>query len=109
MKLLFPGIREAEDAPAASQGKDFHGIVLDPSGSVLAQTEIQVSRQDDLDAGPVLLLRSDEKGEFSCHLNSGTYVALFHALGFRTYVAVFEVTENGEAELRITLEVGSVA
>jgi hypothetical protein len=109
MKLLLPRIGEAEDVPVTTHVKDFHGIVLNLSGSALPQTHIEVLRKDDLDGDPILQLRADENGEFSGHLNSGTYVALFHCQGFKTYVAVFEVTDKGEAELRITLEVGSVA
>ena len=91
-----------------SQVKDFRGVVFDLSGSVLPQTEIEVLRKDDLDAGPVLQLHSDDKGEFSEHLDSGSYVALFTHPGFKTYVAVFEVTGTGEQILRVTLELGGV-
>jgi hypothetical protein len=109
MKLILPGVGEAEDAPVTRKVKDFHGVVLDSSGSVLSETDIEVFRKDDLDGGPVLRVHANKKGEFSGRLNSGVYVALFHCQAFKTYVAVFEVTEKGEGELRVTLEVGSVA
>ncbi len=109
MKLYVPFVGKAEDALVTTQVSDFHGVVLDPAGAVLSQTEIKVLRKDDLDAGVVLQLRSDEKGEFSGHLNRGAYVALFYSPGFSTYVAVFEVTTTGEQTLRVTLQIGSVA
>ena len=109
MKLFLPRIGEAEDAPVASQVKDFRGLVLDISGSVIPQAEVEVFRKDDADAGPVLQLQSDDKGEFAAHLDSGSYVARFYARGFEPYVAVFEVTEGGDELLRVTLQVGRVA
>lgn len=109
MKLTIPRIGDAEDSPIAVRVKEFHGIVLDPSGSVLPQADIQVLDRDNLDAGAVLKIQSDSAGHFSAHLEKGTYVAIFHSPGFKSFVSVFEVTEKGDAELRITLQVGGVA
>jgi hypothetical protein len=53
-------------------------------------------------------IQSNEKAEFSLHLDKGIYAAVFHRLYFKSRVVVFEITERGEKELRATLEIGTV-
>ncbi len=108
MKLARPfPLGAAEDDPVSVHVMDFRGVVLDQSGAVLPQSDIEILRRNDLDAGAVAKIQSDEKGEFSLHLDKGIYAAVFHHLNFKRRVVVFEVTEKGEKELRTTLEIGT--
>ena len=109
MRLIRRDLDGAEDAPPSAWVADFRGSVFDQSGAAVPQAQIDVFRKDSVDDGPFLQMRSDEKGNFSAHLDKGTYVAVFVYRGFKTHVLVFEVTEKGKAELRVSLEVGSVA
>ena len=108
MKLARPfPLGAAEDDPISARIEDFRGVVLDRSGAVLPQSDIEVLRRSDLDAGTIAKIQSNEKGEFSLHLDKGFYAAVFHCFNFKSKVVVFEITEKGERELRTTLDVGS--
>ncbi len=100
------GLEAAERAPSTASVNDFHGVVFDQGDAAIPQAKIQVYRQNDLDNAPVLELFADEEGQFSGHLESGIYVAVFNSQGFARRVLVFEVTSKGDTGLHVTLEVG---
>jgi len=102
-------LERAKDASTTNWVKDFKGLVFDQSGAVIPRAQVEIFRKDALDGGPLVKMETGEKGEFAAHLENGTYVATFRSQGLKTYVLVFEVSEKGQAELHITLEVGSVA
>lgn len=106
MDLILPRVGEAENAPVTAWVRDFQGVVVDPTGALIPNAEVEIYLQKDLDVGPVMKVKTNEKGEFSAHLDKGTYVAIFWSQGFASYRLVFEVTEKGAPALHIPLAIG---
>jgi hypothetical protein len=96
----------AESLPIRDRVKSFRGTVLDPTGAVIAGTNIRVVRKGSQEKAVALRVKSDAKGNFSGQLGEGSYIAFVFSQGFRTAIVPFEVTKDGSGDLRITMQIG---
>lgn len=97
-----------EKLPISASVKDFTGTIYDPSGATIPNADMCVVRRGMEFANKVVLrLKSDADGHFSAQLDPGEYIAFFSESGFRTKIVPFAVTREGEAALRVVLDVGS--
>ena len=86
--------------------QSFKGIVQDPSGAAVPRAVIRVFAKGV--KSPVVLLKTDESGNFSSHLAEGSYTVVVRSQGFKTFIMGLQVAPNGEAkELEVPLKIGS--
>lgn len=102
-------IVKAEQKPVSSIIREFRGTVYDMTGAVIPGAEIRVMRKGTQGKVTVVLLKSDEKGEFQKNLPDGEYVAQISRLGFETRVFLFKISEKGDQQLTVRLDVASVS
>jgi hypothetical protein len=89
----------------------FRGVVEDASGAVMPKVRIEVLRKDSGDVGdenPALKSESNERGQFSCDLKKGTYVAIFESPGFNVTAFPFDVDSKGWDGLELTMQIGDM-
>jgi 5-hydroxyisourate hydrolase-like protein (transthyretin family) len=98
---------DAEHMPIKDRVKEFSGIVCDPTGAVVAGTSIEVLRKGTDGRKVVAKLKSGADGRFSIRLADGPYIAFFSTPGFRVAIVPFEVTREGQGDLRVTLQIGA--
>jgi 5-hydroxyisourate hydrolase-like protein (transthyretin family) len=97
----------AEHMPIKNRVQEFSGIVYDPSGAVVPGTSIEIVRKRTGNKEVVAKLKSSADGRFSTRFTDGPYIAVFSTPGFRTAIVAFEVTKEGQGDLRVTLQLGS--
>jgi hypothetical protein len=71
--------------------------------------KIEILRKDpagEIDANSVAKTEANERGQFSCPLEKGMYVAIFEYPGFNTAVFSFEVDSKAWDGLTLTMQVG---
>lgn len=101
-------IEAIEKLPISASVKEFTGTIYDPSGATIPNADIRVVRRGMEFANKVLLrLQSDGDGHFSGQLDPGEYIAFVSEAGFRTKIVPFAVTREGEATLRVVLDIGA--
>jgi outer membrane cobalamin receptor len=91
-------------APAVVDAASLRGQVVDPDGRPVAQAEVQV-------AGPlgVRSVRTDTDGRFEVHdLAAATYRIVVSAAGFDSPTDTLSLADTGNADMRITLALGTV-
>ena len=97
----------AQQAPSIKL-REFRGVVQDELGAVIQHAKIRVLRKSS-DSEDLAKIQSDEKGQFSLHLDSGTYLAVFQVSGFKKRVVGFSVVKDGWDAFRLTMEVAGMA
>ena len=98
----------AEKLPIREIVREFAGSLQDPSGAMIPGVNIKVVRKRPADQTDVLRLKSDANGHFSAQLTDGVYIAFFSSPGFRTEIVPFEAAAQGEKEMLVKLQIGSV-
>jgi hypothetical protein len=84
--------------------REFRGVIQDEQGAVIQHAKIRVLRKSS-DKEDLANIQSDEKGQFSVHLDRGSYLAVFQLRGFETQVVGFKVVKDGWDAARLTMEV----
>ena len=100
-------LADAEHMPIKDRVQRFSGMVYDPTGAVVAGTSIEVLRKKSGNREVVAKLKSGADVHFSMQLAEGPYIAFFSMPGFRIAIVPFEVTREGQGDLRVTLQLGS--
>jgi hypothetical protein len=94
--------------PIAASVSEFKGTILDPGNGPIPNVDIRVVRRGMEFADRVVLrLKSDAGGHFAAQLEPGEYIAFFSEAGFRTEIVPFAVIKQGEATLRVVLNIGA--
>jgi hypothetical protein len=86
----------AAEAAAGARFPQFEGIVEDPSGAAIVQTEIVIFKQGSRGTVRAGQTESDANGHFVVTLPAGSYTAVFSIPGFSTYIVVFEITRDAD-------------
>ena len=87
----------------------FRGVVVDPSGAVIPNVNIEIT-QTDHDPPIIRSLQSNSTGNFSSELPNGAYTIKFKSRGFRTLLWQVTVTNhetNAWKGARVCMRVGS--
>jgi hypothetical protein len=112
IRLTPPDAPKALDSlaeqTASIKVRGFRGIVQDESGALIQRAKIRVLRKSS-DKQDLARIESDERGQFSLHLERGTYLAVFQVAGFKMQVVGFEVVKNGWDAVRLTMEIAGTA
>ena len=98
-----------ENVPITKRLQAFRGTVTDPSGAVLPKASIRIVRRGAGGTKVVNEIKSGINGDFQAELPTGTYVAIFSAPGFKTYVVGFEIAPDGSSRLDVKLDIGPVS
>jgi hypothetical protein len=112
IKLAPPDTSKAVDLPLEPTSEirvqEFRGVVQDESGAVIQHAKIRVLRKSS-DKEDLAKTQSDERGQFSLHLDGGTYLAVFQVPGFKMQVVGFSVVKDGWDAVRLTMEIAGRA
>jgi hypothetical protein len=102
---LEESVETTENAPVTARLQEFRGVVVDPSGTGISGTVIQIFHKGSRGHGQVAKTTSEPDGHFAVHLPMGAYTAVIQFFGFDTRILTFEIAENGDAkDLRIGLD-----
>jgi len=101
-------LEAAEKLPIRHRVQEFRGSIQDPGYAAIPGVDVKVVRKGSKDKTFVARVKSDADGHFSAQLAPGTYLAFFSCAGFRTEIVSFEVSAQGEKEMRVELQVGQV-
>ena len=109
--LEAPAVENSGEAayklPAISPMQVFQGVVVDPTGAVMAGVTIRVVPEENSGESHAVEIKTDEGGRFSASLLPGTYTALVKLQGFRTQKVAFEIAPRADAkDLRFSLKIG---
>jgi hypothetical protein len=85
---------------------EFRGVIEDPTGAVLPNTKIRVLRKSS-DKADLADIQSDGNGQFSLHLDRGTYLAVFSIPSFKTQVVSLKISKHGWHAVKLTMELGA--
>jgi hypothetical protein len=91
---------------ASIRVREFRGVVEDPIGARIPNTKIRVLRKSS-DKEDLADIRTDGSGQFSLHLDRGTYLAVFSIPSFKTQVVSLKVSEDGWDAVKLTMEFGA--
>jgi 5-hydroxyisourate hydrolase-like protein (transthyretin family) len=98
---------DAENESPRESGKEFRGILQDPSGSGVPNANVDVYAKGARVKTQALKIKTDETGRFSAPLADGIYTVLFQRAGFQTEIVVIEISGDAQAkDLRISLKLG---
>ena len=106
--FFIRSVDPAMSKPPAETVQEFKGVVVDPTGAFTPRVKIRIFPKGFSDASQVIVATTDDKGQFSIPLSSGTYTAVFQMAGFRNHVIVFEIARDGSPKnLEVALELWS--
>ncbi len=88
-------IAYGDGLPVENHLQQFEGFAQDHAGSAVGGADIRVVRKADKEGENPILLRSDQEGHFSAHLQDGFYIAFFRRVGFVTQTVAFEISAQG--------------
>ena len=95
------------ELPAISTIQVFQGVVVDPTGAVIAGATIRVFSEEDPGESHAVEIKTDERGRFSASLVPGTHTALVKMQGFRTQKVALEIAPRADAkDLKFSLKIG---
>jgi hypothetical protein len=97
----------AAETPIAARLQDFDGVVQDENQAVISKVEIEVLRKGSIDEDDVARIESRDRGQFSVHLETGTYIAVFRRPGFANVVLPFEIQGKGWKGLKLTMQIAN--
>jgi 5-hydroxyisourate hydrolase-like protein (transthyretin family) len=99
----------ADKMPVKENLQHLNGVVLDPSGTEIANVTIEVVRKGSEGKDRVARLKTAKDGRFSEQLRPGQYLGIFQEPGFSTKILPFELTEQGTERLQVTLQIAPSA
>jgi hypothetical protein len=91
-------VETAENAPVTARLQEFLGVVVDPSGTGILGTMIEIFHKGSRGHGQVAKTTSGPNGHFAVHLPVGAYTAVIEFSGFDTRILTFEIAEDGDAK-----------
>lgn len=96
-----------EKASTEAVTRVFSGIVVDPSGGLVAKVAVSIFRRGAAYTLHPQTVSTDQDGLFSIALQPGKYTAVFQRSGFETRFLTFEISPEAKQEaLKVKLSVG---